>query len=222
VRQRRPKRERGVGHPAAHHDLGTRTQRIRNGFGADISIGANELVLFKALPQLRMQQLTSGGRADFALCAAGAEMAGLTAELLCTDAFYAVMHGDHPLARKKSLVAADLLNQPFIHLSHTSSVRQLLDAALHPARINGVMEVEHLASVASLVSKNIAISVIPYLALFQFSVPNLVVRPLRQPKIVRTIHIVRQSDRQLPAAAEALLALLKKRRSTIRSELSRE
>jgi LysR family carnitine catabolism transcriptional activator len=166
--------------------------------------------------------LVRRGRADFALCAAGAEMAGLDAEPLCTDEFYVVMHRDHPLARKKSLVAADLLNHPFIHLSRTSSVRQLLDAALHPAHINGIMDVAHLASVASLVSNNIGISVIPFLALFQFSLPNLVVRPLRQPKIVRTIYVVRQSDKQLSAAAEALLALLKKRRLYQASEIVRD
>lgn len=165
--------------------------------------------------------LVRRGRADFALCAAGAEMAGLKAEPLCTDDFYVVMHKDHPLARKKALVAGDLANQPFIHLSRTSSVRQLLDAAMHPARISGIMEVAHLASVASLVSNNIGISVIPFLALFQFSLPNLVVRPLRQPKIVRTIYIIRQNDKQLSAAADAFLALLRKRRATIRSQLAR-
>jgi LysR family carnitine catabolism transcriptional activator len=166
--------------------------------------------------------LLRSGRADFALCAAGVEMAGLEAEPLCTDEFYVVMHCDHPLAQKKTLTAADLLNQPFIHLSHNSSVRQILDAGLHPARISGIMEVAHLASVASLVGNNVGISVIPFLALFQFASPSLVVRPLREPKIVRTIFTVRQSDRPLSVAAEAFLALLKERRSIIQSELEKD
>jgi DNA-binding transcriptional LysR family regulator len=159
--------------------------------------------------------LVKSGRADFALSAAGAEMAGLEAEPLCTDAFFVVMHSGHPLARRKSLTAADLMHQPFIHLSHNSSVRQLLDAALHPARINGIMEVAHLASVASLVANDVGISVIPYLALFQFTSPNLVVRPLREPKIVRTIYVITQRDKPLSLAAETFLELLKKRRSRI-------
>jgi DNA-binding transcriptional LysR family regulator len=167
-------------------------------------------------------ELVRAGRADFALCAAGTDMAGLEAEPLCTDEFYVVMHREHPLARRKSLSAADLLNQPFIHLSHTSSVRQLLDAALHPARIAGIMEVAHLASVASLVGNNVGISVIPFLALFQFSHPDLVIRPLKEPKIVRTIYVIRMADRPLSVAAEAFLALLKKRRSKIRSELDKD
>lgn len=167
-------------------------------------------------------ELVRRGRVDFALCGAGAEMAGLEAEPLCTDEFYVVMHRGHPLARKKALAAADLLNQPFIHLSHTSSVRQLLDAALHPARVHGVMEVAHLASVASLVANNVGISVIPYLALSQFSSPHLVARGLSEPKIVRTIYLVRQYDKPLSAAAEAFLMLLKKRRSKIRLEPASE
>lgn len=162
-------------------------------------------------------ELVRRGRADFALCAAGAEMAGLSAEPLCTDEFYVVMHRGHPLAKRKTLVAHDLHNQPFIHLMHTSSVRQLLDASLHPMKIHGVMEVAHLASVASLVANSIGISVIPFLALSQFALPDLAVRPLKEPKIVRTIYTVRQSDKPLSIAAEAFLALLKKRRSKIRS-----
>lgn len=167
-------------------------------------------------------ELVRAGRADFALCAAGADMAGLVAEPLCNDEFYVVMHRENPLARRKSLAASDLLHQPFIHLSHTSSVRQLLDAALHPGRIAGIMEVAHLASVASLVGNNIGISVIPFLALFQFSHPDLMIRPLKEPKIVRTIYVVRQGERPLSVAAEAFLALLKKRRSKIRSELGKD
>jgi LysR family carnitine catabolism transcriptional activator len=166
--------------------------------------------------------LVRSGRADFALCAAGTEMAGLSAEPLCTDAFFVVMHKDHPLARKKSIVAGDLANQPFIHLAHTTSVRQLLDAALHPMSINGVIEVAHLASVASLVANQVGISVIPFLALFQFASPDIVVRPLREPKIMRTIYVVMQREKPLSIAAETLLALLKKRRSRIRSELGKD
>jgi LysR family carnitine catabolism transcriptional activator len=167
-------------------------------------------------------ELVRRGRADFALCAAGDEMAGLEAEPLCTDEFYVVMHCRHPLAKKKSLTAADLQNQPFIRLAHSSSVRRLLDTALHPARVAGVMEVAHLASVASLVANNIGISVIPFLALFQFSSPSLALRPLREPKIVRTIYSVRQQDKPLSAAAAAFLALLRKRRSKIRSGLGKD
>jgi DNA-binding transcriptional LysR family regulator len=162
------------------------------------------------------------GRADFALCAAGAEMAGLKAEPLCADEFYVVMHKDHPLARRKSITAAELADHAFIHLSRTSSVRQLLDAAVRPARINGIMEVAHLASVASLVANNIGISVIPLLALFQFALPNLVVRPLKQPKIVRTIYIIQQSDKQLSPAAAAFIGLLKKRRAAIRMQAEKK
>ncbi|HEY8607667.1 MAG TPA: LysR family transcriptional regulator [Noviherbaspirillum sp.] len=162
-------------------------------------------------------ELVRRGRADFALCAAGADMTGLEAEPLCADAFHVVMHRDHPLAQRKALAARDLSNHPFIHLSDATSVRQSLDAALRPVRLNGIMEVGHLASVASLVANGIGISVIPYLALFQFTHPEITVRPLREPQIVRTIFTVRRRDRPLSAAAGALLALLRERRSEIAS-----
>ena len=40
------------------------------------------------------------------------------------------------------------------------------------------MEVEHLATAAALAAANLGITVIPALALFQFRLPELVVRPL--------------------------------------------
>lgn len=166
-------------------------------------------------------ELVRRGRADMALCGAGADMAGLTAEPLCSDDFYVVMHREHPLARKKFLSASDLASQAFIQMSHTSSVRQMLDASLHPNKINGIMEVAHLASVASLVANNVGISVIPYLALFQFLQPDIVVRPLREPKITRTIYYVHLRDKALSPAAHAFLELVKKNKSRIRSELGK-
>ena len=85
-----------------------------------------------------------------------------------------------------------------------------------------MIEVAHLASVASLVANQVGISVIPFLALFQFASTDIVVRPLREPKIMRTIYVVMQREKPLSIAADTLLALLKKRRSRIRSELGKD
>ncbi len=163
--------------------------------------------------------LVRSGRADFALCAAGAEMAGLEAEPLCTDAFCVVMPRDHVLASRRTLVAADLVDHPFIHLAQTSSVRQLLDAALDPLRIHGILDVAQLATVASLVARGFGISVVPHLALYQFDSPDITVRPLVEPHITRTIYVVRQRDKPLSIAAETFLAMLTERRACIPAAL---
>ena len=70
------------------------------------------------------------------------------------------------------------------------------------------MEVEHLATAAALVAANLGITVIPALALFQFRLPELVVRPLPLPGLVRTLYVIRRDGRSLSVAAQGLLDLL--------------
>jgi DNA-binding transcriptional LysR family regulator len=148
------------------------------------------------------------GAADFAIAAMGADMAGLSAQPFCTDDFHLVCHRDHPLAHKRAPGVGDLVDAPFIHLARNTSIRQYLDAALHPTKLRGGMEVEHLATAAALVAANLGITVIPALALFQFRLPELVVRPLPLPGLVRTLYVIRREGRSLSVAAQGLLELL--------------
>ncbi|NSX04004.1 LysR family transcriptional regulator [Cupriavidus gilardii] len=162
--------------------------------------------------------LVRRGRVDFALAPAPGQDADLKIEPLVADSFHVVCPADHPLATRRSIAPSALAGLPFIHLSRTSSVRQHLDAALHPTRLNGVMEVEHLATVAGLVAAGLGVTVVPSLALFQFQLPNLAIRPLRLESLVRDICLVRLRDRGDSAAASAMLdyvyAHFRKRRGT--------
>ncbi|MBY4896918.1 LysR family transcriptional regulator [Cupriavidus sp. AU9028] len=152
--------------------------------------------------------LVRRGRVDFALAPAPAHDGDLRIEPLVADGFHVVCPADHPLARKRRIPPSALAGLPFIHLSRTSSVRQHLDAALHPMRVNGIMEVEHLATVAGLVAAGLGITVVPSLALFQFQLPALAVRPLQADSLVRDICLVRLRDRGDSAAASAMLEML--------------
>lgn len=152
--------------------------------------------------------LVRRGRVDFALAPAPAQDGDLRIEPLVADGFHVVCPADHPLARKRRIPPSALAGLPFIHLSRTSSVRQHLDAALHPMRVNGIMEVEHLATVAGLVAAGLGITVVPSLALFQFQLPSLAVRPLQADSLVRDICLVRLRDRGDSAAASAMIEML--------------
>ncbi len=153
--------------------------------------------------------LVQSARVDFALASSGAALPGLQTELLCSDAFQVVCPAAHPLARVRRVLPMDLTKYPFIHLTHSTSIRQHLERTLHPLRLNGMMEVEHLATVAALVAQGLGISVIPSLALFQFRLPNIVIKPLDLPELVRHIHIIRPEGRTPSAAATGLLAMVR-------------
>ena len=167
-----------------------------------------EIVIADVLSEPCIERVASG-RADFALAAIRADTPALQAEPFCSDSFYLVCPGDHALARRrKSITVADLAAWPFIHLARTSSVRQYLEAALHPQPMRTVMEVEQLATVMGMVRAGMGISVVPALTLFHFDQPGLVTRPLVLPGLTRQIYLVRRRDESLSVAAQALYALV--------------
>lgn len=144
------------------------------------------------------------GQADFALAATRADTPELRAELFCSDDFHLVCPLGHPLARAAELRPRDLAAWPFVHLSRTSSVRQYIDAATHPQTLPAVLEVDQLATVAGMVRAGLGISVVPALALYQFRSPELVVRPLSWPGLLRRLYLVRRRERSLSVAAQGL------------------
>jgi len=150
----------------------------------------------------------ASGRADFALAAIRADTPELQAEAFCSDQFYLVCRADHALAKRKNITLKHLAEWPFVHLARTSSVRQYLDAAFHPQSMQTLMEVDQLATVMGMVRAGLGISVVPTRTLFHFAQPDLVVRPLALPGLVRHIYLVRRRDRSLSVAAQALYELV--------------
>jgi DNA-binding transcriptional LysR family regulator len=147
------------------------------------------------------------GRADFAIAAIRAESPHLQAELFCADDSYLVCPAGHPLAEAEALHLADLAPWPFIHLSRTSSVRQVLEAALHPLPMNTLMEVDQLSTVMGMVRAGLGISVVPALTLFHFQHPEISVRPISLRRLQRKLYLVRRRDRTLSVAGQALCDL---------------
>lgn len=156
--------------------------------------------------------LLRAGAVDFALAATGVQTPGLQTEVLCADGFHLVCRKNHPLAKAQgALRLKDLAPYPFVHLARNSSVRQRLDAAVLPMRLNTVLEVEHLATVAGMVEVGLGISVVPALTLFHFEKPGLVTRPLKLAGLKRQIYVVQRAGGSLSVAAQALCTLIQEK-----------
>ncbi|RST53185.1 LysR family transcriptional regulator [Variovorax sp. MHTC-1] len=165
-----------------------------------------ELVLSDQLSDACID-LVRGGQADFALASGGtrvADAAELRTRVLCTDRFHLVCRADHPLASEPRLTLRKLAPWPFIHMTRNSSVRQALEAALHPLAMNTVLEVEQLATVMGMVEAGLGISVVPTLTLYQFRRETIATRPLPMPQLTRRIYLVQRREGSLSAAARAL------------------
>jgi LysR family transcriptional regulator, carnitine catabolism transcriptional activator len=166
-----------------------------------------ELDLIDTLADDCLEQVLRG-RADFALTSGGKNAAELETKLLCTDEFHLVCRRDHPLAKRRSVKPKDLAGYPFVHLARSSSVRQHLEAALHPLEMRTVLQVAHLATVAGMVQAGLGISVVPGLTLFHFQSGDLAIRPLEAVGLKRRIHLVKRRDKSLSIAAAALYELI--------------
>ena len=144
------------------------------------------------------------GQADFALAAIRADTPELQAEPFCSDGFHLVCPPDHPLATLPVVRPRDVAAYPFIHMARGSSVRQYLDAALHPLQMQTLMEVDQLATAMGMVRAGLGVSLMPALTLFHFAQPGLVTRPLHWPGLTRRIYLVRRRERSLSLAAQSL------------------
>jgi DNA-binding transcriptional LysR family regulator len=116
------------------------------------------------------------------------------------------------LASSRRLTLAQLAGEPFIHLARSSSVRQHIEAAVRPAQMNRVMELDQLSTVAGMVRAGLGITVVPSLTLFHFQHPDLATRPISTPGLKREIFVLRWKDRSLSSAAEVLLQFLMARK----------
>jgi DNA-binding transcriptional LysR family regulator len=170
-----------------------------------------ELDVADELSESCVERLRSG-RADFALAAVRASAPELRTDPFCSDRFHLVCRTDHPLASRRRLTLAQLAGEPFIHLARSSSVRQHIEAAVRPAQMNRVMELDQLSTVAGMVRAGLGITVVPSLTLFHFQHPDLATRPISTPGLKREIFVLRWKDRSLSSAAEVLLQFLMARK----------
>ncbi|MEO8279847.1 MAG: LysR substrate-binding domain-containing protein [Ideonella sp.] len=170
-----------------------------------------ELEVADVLSEACIEHVRSG-QFDFALAATRANTSELRAEPFCSDDFHLVCRRDHPLAKVDNPRAKDLAAWPFIHLSRTSSVRQYIDAATLPRVLPPMLEVDQLATVAGMVRAGLGVSVVPALTLYQFRTPELLIKPLRWPGLLRQIYLVRRRDRSFSVAAQDFYSWVMARR----------
>jgi len=163
-----------------------------------------ELDLADVLSDACIERVRSG-RADFAIASTRAESPELRTEDFCDDRFHVVCRRDHELAaRRRPIRLEDLARHDIVQLARSSSVRQYLEAAIYPARLRSVLELDQLSTVAGMVRAGLGITVVPSLTLFHFEHAELVTKPLHAPQLARQVFLVRRADRGLSAAAQAL------------------
>lgn len=143
------------------------------------------------------------GRVDIAITAGG-DLREFDVTELRSERFHLVCPRTHRLAGKRTVALSQLQGEEIVHLARSSSVRQHLEAAGVQADA-GALEVEHLATVAALVSEGLGVSVVPRLTLFHFERQGLASVPVRDAKLRRPILLARRKGKALSVAARAMV-----------------
>jgi len=150
--------------------------------------------------------LVSDGVADMAVTFRPAAHDNFVFEEIASDAMHLVCRKDHPLAAKARVRWRDIGEHAFIGMTGISSVRRLTDAAFINIEATAAprYEVEQIPSAVALVEAGLGVTALPALTFPMFRSPDLVMRPLVEPKLLRRIGILQLKGRTPPAAVHAL------------------
>jgi DNA-binding transcriptional LysR family regulator len=209
VREHRGVSLTAAGRTLLHHalDLTRRANRMReavSGHGAGwrghLRILANTTAISASLPPLLgtflaahpevgldLEERLSGdivravgdGRADLGVVAGDTPAAGLRFYPYRHDTLVAVVPPGHPLARRRGLAFAELLDYPFVTLGAGSAIGDFLERAAtrHDRPLQVRVRLRGFDGVCRMVAANVGVAVLPG------AVARLIARPLELPVI---------------------------------------
>ena len=168
-----------------------------------ISIGLRDAIGDRVLEAIRNRE------ADLGISSVTAGD-GLDITPLGTDRIVAVMPRGHPLAKRRRLSLAMLVEHPLILMDRDSSVRHIVDATYAAAgRFAAPMfEATFMATAVGLVRAGLGVTLLPSSAHEVRTASDLAARAIDHPGLVRTLGVLRLRGRSLSPAAEAFVVVL--------------
>jgi DNA-binding transcriptional LysR family regulator len=162
---------------------------------------------------LEIADRVQSGEAEFGITVLAADRWDLEITPLLKEPFVLACPARHALARRPSVGWSALEGLPLVRVSLGTGNRTLIDAALGARRetLTWAYEVQHVASALSLVAAGLGLAVVPRLAADGARSSGVAAVALRNPGIARTLGIVARRNLPLSPAADALLALVRKR-----------
>lgn len=150
------------------------------------------------------------GEADFGLDFIGAQEPELDFQAILEEPFVMACRHDHPLAKKRRVTWAELAKHDYMTVSKSSGNRLLIDNALAAvaSRPRWSYETRHVSTMLGLVEAGLGVAVVPRLALPAGRHPVLASVPIAEPKVTRTLGLIRRRNRALAPAAQQLYDML--------------
>ena len=153
-----------------------------------------------------------GGECEFGINFTGIQEPGISFEKLFVEDYIVVFPKGDPLEKKKKIKLSDIKNRDFISVWKGSGSRVYFENALASQNedLDWTYEVRHIPSALAMVEQGLGITLAPKLAVSKEH-RNLSYRPLTDPKITRTMGLIKRARRELTYDAQKLYDLLKER-----------
>ncbi|KXU96461.1 hypothetical protein CR51_22990 [Caballeronia megalochromosomata] len=160
-----------------------------------------------------VQQRILSGDVDFGICSPLEPDAQLTLEPLFEDTYGVVTASDHPLARVKTEISWDQLDEHRI-IGFSADLGMQHQLSKTPGLSQHVREpryqVSNTSTISTLLTRGAGVSVMSALAAQRAPLNALTFRPLKEPTISRTVGLLTRAGRSLSPAATAMLTELGK------------
>ena len=136
------------------------------------------------------------------------------------DPFCLIMPPNHPLTEQEEVAWRSLKPHALITAGGQSGNMALLNEALQEVdwRSDTTYEIEHLTTSVGLVQAGLGISVVPRSSLPLGPHPDIVVRPLVEPRVTRTLGLFWRRHEPLSAAAKHFLRVAQRVATEMRDE----
>lgn len=169
------------------------------------------------VPEHEVIEKVRTGEVDFGLGSDTGAQRDISARLLVTDVFVAVMRPDHALARRQQIGWREIASIPLIGPPSGNAVRQQLDFALAREGIKLERRYEVLLPLTQLgmVEAGLGIAVMTSAMTRLARALGLVIRPVGEPLIKREVSLLFHADRSLTPAAQNFRDLLLACRDTL-------
>lgn len=150
------------------------------------------------------------GAADFGVGHLGDLPPEIETESVLEENFFAVLHCDHPLAKREILQLTDLKDVPLVSMPPESGLRHAIDKAAAGAGVELLHSVvtNQYGSLFGFVANGLGITIVPASALPPGETTTLTIRALN-PAITRQIAVMHLANQPLNKVSEAFLRVLR-------------
>ncbi len=150
-------------------------------------------------------QDVSSGEVDLALISPCPEsLEQLTGEILLTEELFAILPPSHSLAEEESIRLEQLKDETFVMFIQGYSLRPIVwDACMKAGFVPKIgFEGEETDTIRGLVAAGMGVSLLPEMALTGVSPLQPVKVKISEPKVTRTIGLIRRNGDKLPMVAD--------------------